>query len=106
MSKLERLIRCIYIIVAFASALALHIGVADGAFAAEQQTQPRQFDMESYLADRIDHVEAHQTDEDSRTRELSDKVTTMEGIGEGSFTVLAVLNLLGFLAKLKKDGDS
>jgi hypothetical protein len=104
LSKFEKAIRSLYIMVAFASAMALHIGVGDGVLAA-QVTQPRLFDMQTYLADRMDHVESVQAQQDVRIRDLSDKVTTMEGIGEGAFGVLGVLQILGLIAKLNNKGD-
>jgi hypothetical protein len=105
-NKTEKLIRITYIIVAFLSALSIHVGVGDiSAFAQSVAiTQPHQFNMESYLTERMDHVEAAQLSMDIRLRDLNDKVTTLSGIGEGAFGVLGILQILGFINKLNNKG--
>ena len=105
MGKIEKIIRSIYVAVAFSSAFAMHVAIY-GSVLAAQVTQPQQYDMQSYLADRINHIETQDNELDARIRDLSDKVTTMEGIGEGSLAVLGILQLLGLIAKLHSKGDA
>jgi hypothetical protein len=106
-NKIEKLLRITYIVVAFLSALSMRIGAGDISVFAQDRTsitQPQQFNMESYLTERMDHVEATQISMDIRLRDLNDKVTTLSGIGEGAFGVLGILQILGFINKLNNKG--
>ena len=104
MSKFERIIRALYIAVAFATALAMYS--CGGLSVEAAQAQPlQQYNEMTNIYDRLDKLDGHIDAQNIRMDDLSDKVSIMEGIGTGGIGLLGLLQGLIFvISKKHKEG--
>lgn len=101
MGKFERLIRILYVTVAFSSALAMHLS-GSAAFAQTSGNDVlRPYNEETRLYNRLDKQDDRMAGMDEKISDLSGRVDLMQGIGEGGMTVLGILQAIGLLSKLK-----
>jgi TolA-binding protein len=93
MTQVAQSLKIAYVMTAMAAALTLHSCAGNVAFAAEQDRV-----SDSSLQHSIDQL-------DDRLNELSDKVSTIQGIGTGALGALGALQVLGLIASVKTKKD-